>query len=478
MRILKNSFITASLFALGACGGAQKTGGGGAHGVPPPPTVGAGGAEQTKPAPQRELSKDEKQDYASAMEYFKQNDKGGWNESACRSAAEKFQSVAHDHPKLVEAQFMAGLSFERCGLENDAMQAYQAATHMPGDPAKIALAVSQLGEIYYKQGKVDGAKQYWDSALKANGKLVAAHINEATLDLEKMRQIDNVKDPQWKQLDDDAQVNLSSALGVDTDNVEAYTDYGLVWMEGWRQNKNRLDLAKTLLDEAKKRNDKYAPLQNAYGLLYMHKGALNEALQAFQAAVALDPNFVEAKVNAGLVTLGFRKYDVAKDLFQKAVQLAPKDYDAIIGLGVAERGLGDLDGAEAAYKKAMALDSQRGAAYYNLGVLYKDFRATKQSDLKQSVEMYKQAREYFQQFLDKSAKDSDKTEAKNNIGDCDKTVEQIEKFIASQANQPPAPAPTPTPTPAPATPAPAAGTPPATPAPAGGAAPAGKPGGK
>ena len=45
----------------------------------------------------------------------------------------------------------------------------------------------------------------------------------------------------------------------------------------WRAgstNKNRLDLAKTLLDEAKKRNEKYAPLQNAYGLYYMHKGSL------------------------------------------------------------------------------------------------------------------------------------------------------------------------------------------------------------
>ena len=472
MRIL-NMSLTASLFALVACGGAQKTGGGNT-GVPTPPQVGASGGEQAKPQPKRELSTDEKQDYAAAMSYFQQNEKGGWNESACRSAAEKFESVARDHSKLVEAQFMAGLSYQRCNLDKDAEQAYQAATHMPGDPQKIAMALSNLGDIYFKEGKVDGAKQYWDSALKANGKLEAAHINEAMLDLEKMRQIDNAKDPQWQQLDKDAQFNLSSALGVNTDSVQAYTNYGLVWMEGWKQNKNRLDLAKTLLDEAKKRNEKYAPLQNAYGLYYMHKGAINEALQSFQAAVQLDPNFVEARVNAGLVTVDFRKYDVAKDLFQKAVELAPKDYEAIIGLGIAERGLGDLDGAEAAYKKAMNLDPSQGEAYYNLGVLYKDFRATKQSDLQASVNMYKQAREYFQQFIDKQGADSDKADAKDNIGDCDKTIAQIEKFIQNQANQPaPTPAPTPTPTPAPA-----AGAAPAAPAgalaPAAGAAGKGK----
>ena len=79
--------------------------------------------------------------------------------------------------------------------------------------------------------------------------------------------------------------------------------FGLVYMEGWQTNKNRLDLAKTLLDEAKKRNEKYPPLQNAYGLYWMHKGSLNQALQSFQAAVEGDPKFVEARINAGLLTL-------------------------------------------------------------------------------------------------------------------------------------------------------------------------------
>ena len=81
--------------------------------------------------------------------------------------------------------------------------------------------------------------------------------------------------PEWKKLEEDARFNLSNVLGVDTDNVKAYTLYGLVYMEGYQKNKNRLDLAKTLLDEAKKRNEKYAPLQNAYGLYYMHRNALS-----------------------------------------------------------------------------------------------------------------------------------------------------------------------------------------------------------
>ncbi|MDB4956993.1 MAG: Tetratricopeptide 2 repeat protein, partial [Myxococcales bacterium] len=304
----------------------------------------------------------------------------------------------------------------------------------------------------------------WDNAIKGNGKLVGARINVASLELEQMRKIGNPKDANWKKLEEDARFQLSNVLGVASDSVEAYTNYGLVYMEGWQTNKNRLDLAKTLLDEAKKRNEKYAPLQNAFGLYYLHRNSLNQAAQAFGAAVEADPKFVEARVNVGLLTLGFRKYDVAKEHFSKAIELAPKNYDAYIGLGVALRGLNDLDGSEAAYKKAQSIDPRKGDAYYNLAVLYKDFRANKSADLPASVKAYKQAKDYFQQFADKEGDQTDKTEAKEQVALIEKTVKQIEAFMIAQANQPPPPpAPPPGPTP-PADQAPAPAPAPAPPA--------------
>ena len=458
---------------LAACGGSPKSGLAKGGDVPPPPQL----AHQDAPPPGKpgaappkaEISKDARQDYAAAIAFFQQNDKGAWSESACRSAADKFVAVVREHSDLVAAQFMAGLSYHRCNLLDDAEKAYQQATQMKGDPTKQAMALSNLGEIYYKAGKLDGAKQYWDSAIKANGKLVAARINVASLEIEQLRKL-AVKDAKWKSTEEDARINLSNALGVDSDNVEAYTAYGLLYMEGWQQNKNRLDLAKLLLDEGKKRNEKYPALQNAYGLYWMHRGALNQALQAFTAAVEADPKFVEARINAGMLTLGFRKYDTAKEMFGKAVELQPKNYDAIIGLGVAMRGLNDLDGAEAQYKKAIGVDGRRGDAYFNLGVLYKDFRANKTNDpdpikaLQASQGVYRQAREFFSQYMDKDGDAGDKAEAKNNIGDCDKVIKQLDGAITSLKNAPP---PTPMPT------APAVGTPPAPPAPAA-AAPAKK----
>jgi len=437
---------------LAACGGSQKSGLAKGGDVPPPPPVTGGNTGPKEPP--RVATAEETNDYKSALNDFQNNDKAAqWSEGQCRSVADRFAAVVRSHPKLVEAQYMVGLAYHRCNMVQEAERAYQAAI---GIKANFGEALSNLGEIYYRAGKIPGARQYWESAVKANGKLIAARIGIASLELDEMRKSTGCqcdKDPAWKKLDEDARFNLSNVLGVDSDNVKAYTLFGLIYMEGYQKNKNRLDLAKTLLDEGKKRNEKFADLQNAYGLWYMHRGSLNDALTHFMAAVESNPKFVEARVNVGLTTLGFRKYDTAKEMFAKAVELDAKRYDAIIGLGIALRGLKDMQGAEEQYNKAKGLDPRRGEAYYNLGVLYKDFIANKQTDLRQSQDMYRKAKGYFQDFVQKQASPAEIAEAKEQVTLCDKTIAQIDTFIKNQANQPPPPA---TP-PAGATPAPPAG---------------------
>lgn len=433
-------FTTGTLVAFGvlaACGGGGSGNVRSGGTTPAPASTGDTGIASSTDEPKREVTKDARKDYEAAVAWFEQNDKAkSWNDSTCRQAADRFQSVVRAHSEVVEAQFMIGLSFHRCNMLDDAERAYQQALRMKSNHGA---SLSNLGEIYYRAGKLNEAKQAWESAVKAQGKLIGARVNLASLQLEQMRKIGNARDATWKKLEDDAKFHLSNVLGVDSDNVAAYTVYGLIYMEGSQANKNRLDLAKLLLDEGKKRNEKYAPLQNAYGLLHMRRGALNLALQAFSAAVELDPKFVEARVNVGLVTLGFRNYELAKEMLTKAIELSPKNYDAYIGLGIALRGLKDLDGAEAQYKKARDLDAKRGDAYYNLAVLYKDFRATKDNDLNASIATYRQAKDFFQQFMSMPGEQDDKAEARVQVAAIDKTVAQIQSFLKAQANQPPAP---------------------------------------
>lgn len=140
-------------------------------------------------------------------------------------------------------------------------------------------------------------------------------------------------------------------------------------------------------------------------------------------------------MNVGLTTLGFRNYTLAKEQFQEVIKIQPKNYDAVIGLGNALRGLNDFDAAEREFKKAMDIDRQRGEAFYNLGVLYKDFRATKQPP-KESLATYEIAKRYFQDFTTKQADQKDIAEAKEQVALINKTVAQTQKFLQSIANQP------------------------------------------
>jgi tetratricopeptide (TPR) repeat protein len=441
---MKNHIILSMLLvaSVAACAGGQKKvksglGEGGSGDVPPPPNVGDG---KGKPDEKQEFSVDARKDYESAAAYFAENEKNGWNESACRGSADKFSAVVRKHA-LVEAQYMIGRSYHACNLAKEAEEAYQGALKINSNHAP---SISNLGELYWQAGKKDGAKKYWETAVKADPKIVAARANLAMLMIEQLR--DTPYGDEWKKIEKAARDHLSSVLAVDNDHLRAYVLYGMLYMEGREKNKNRLDLAKLLLDEGAKRKEDFAPLQHAYGMYYLYKNNLTEALSRFSRAVELDGNFAEARMNVGLITLGYRKYDVAKENFEKVLSLqGGKNYDALIGLAVAQRGLNDLDSAENTYKKAKELDPQRGEAFFDLGVLYKDFLAAKENDLKKSQDRYKTARDYFKQFLDKKGiKADDKEEAQENIKDCDKVVKQLDEFIKMQASQP-EPEPTPPP---------------------------------
>ena len=426
------ALIALSLSLLLACGGSQKTSsskkpkGDDPSALPGPPI----GEEADKPKkPKREISKDTRSDYGKALTFFQRQESSGWSKSSCESSAKKFRQVSSDHPKLVEAPYMAGLSYHRCSMSKDAEKEYKRALAI--DRAH-ALSMSNLGELYYQSGNADSAKKQWENALKADGKIVAARNNLAWLLLGKLRK---TKDRStWKRVEKQATDQLSRALAVDTENVKTYVIYALVYMEGFERNKSRLDLAKLLLDEGEKRNKEFAPLHNARGLLQIKRKNLGLALKSFRRAVQIDSGFVEARMNVGNITLGFRKYDTAQEQFTKVLQLKPKSYNAIIGLGVAQRGLGNLDAAEASYNKAIEVDSRRGAAYFNLGVLYKDFRANAAEDVKQSQTAYKKAQGYFNSYMSKSdASTLGKREAKDNISDCKKIIRQLDDVIKAMA---------------------------------------------
>ncbi|HET6610809.1 MAG TPA: tetratricopeptide repeat protein [Kofleriaceae bacterium] len=423
MSIFKSSLVVAAALAVG-CGGSQKTASELADNAPPPPS----GQHKIE----RTVSKEAKTEFQKAVKVYEKNAGGGWTKAECKESAGAFEEVADEFSKLIEARFNAGLSYQQCGMMEDAESQYQAALKInPGHAASL----SNLGLIYFIGGNEARGKSYWEKAVKANGKIPAARTNLAWLIIRQMRATSNRAEK--KRLEEEAKTQLSSALAVENDNIEAYVLYALLYMEGAEKNHARLDLAKLLLDEGAKRSDDYAPLYNARGILLLKKNNVSQALAMFQKAVALDPELLEARMNVGNVVLSFRKYDEAAKQFSAILERDPKNYDALIGLGVAQRGLKKFDEAEASYTAAAKADPKRAEAYFNLGVLYKGFRANQQKDLAASKDSYQVALKHFRQAVSKeNLSPADMKEAKANIEDCQKIIRQLDDIISQMAKQP------------------------------------------
>lgn len=418
------SLLSGTLFAVSmviACGGAAPTGtkdmSDMAKGAPPPPS----GTKSKKI--ERTVSRATEKDFSKAVEFYAKKAKSGWNNDSCQEAADQFTGIVKDNPKMIEARFNAGLSYQNCGMNKEAQKQYQQALKInPGHGASL----SNLGEIYFQGGNEKRAKEYWTSAVAADGRTVAANNNLAWL------MIRDIRDGKASlaSLEGTAKKHLQSALAVDNDNVEAYTLLGLLYMQGAKKNKSRLTLSKLLLDKAGEINPKFAPMHNARGLLLLQKDNTPNALKSFQKAIEIDPSFKEAHRNVGNIVLDFRKYGEAKTAFEKVLSLSPKDYDAHIGLGYAFRGLKQFDDAEKSYTAARKIDGSRPDADFNLGVLYMDFRSSESEDLKKSQAAYRKAQGFFNTAMGKpKATKSLKQDAKVNAKVCGKNVENIAESI-------------------------------------------------
>ena len=341
----------------------------------------------TGPRPRSPRSrKDARKDFLAAMRRSSRPPtRASWNESACRQA----------RPRSSQAR-RARARRARRGAVHGRASATTAATcsTMPtqGLPAgdrdegrrrpSMALALSNLGEIYYRAARSTAPSSTGSRRSRRTAswspRASTSHRSSSSSCARPP-----YKDPKWKKLEEDARLNLSHVLGVESDNVEAYTRR-TAWST-WRatqKNKNRLDLAKLLLDEAKKRNEKYAPLQNAYGLYYMHRDALIEALQYFQAAVEADPKFVEARMNVGPHRRsGSASTTSPRSMFAKVARAPAEELRRVRSAWGSRSAASRISTApRPSTRRRMQTRSAHGRGYYNLGVLYKDFRANKQND--------------------------------------------------------------------------------------------------
>lgn len=365
---------------------------------------------------QKKLALADRADFDQTVQKWEAAKKqGGLSAKEARALAAKFQSVASSKPQTAaQAHFNAGTLYDHAGDAKEAESEYQAA--LAANPA-YSPALNNLGEIYYRTGSPQRAREWFQKALDADPTHNAPAYNNMALML-----YTEAKESGNTALYKDAVAKLRRALAIDSESMAAYSLLALIYYTTAEGDRSKLQLAELVCDEAKKTNDKYAPIYNTLGLIKLRRKNVTGALSEFQKAAELDPRYLEAHLNIGAIQLSSRQYEKAEKSFQAALALKSDNIDAVIGLGVALRGLRKFDEAETSYKKAQQLDGKNCAVAYNLGVLYQDYKSTPDNT------NLNQAKEFYRQYVACQRSTPKKVEdANRRVKDIDDTFAAIEQ---------------------------------------------------
>ncbi|MFH0799581.1 MAG: tetratricopeptide repeat protein [Pseudomonadota bacterium] len=150
----------------------------------------------------------------------------------------------------------------------------------------------------------------------------------------------------------------------------------------------RLDEALAAYDSALAINSNDAEVHLNRGNVLDDLGQLDEALAAYDRALAIDPKDASAHYNRGYVLDDLGRFKKALAAYDRAIAINPKHAKAHFNRGYVLRKLGRFKKALAAYDRALAINPKHAKAHFNRGVVLE-----KLGRLKEARAAYKKARQ-------------------------------------------------------------------------------------
>ena len=122
------------------------------------------------------------------------------------------------------------------------------------------------------------------------------------------------------------------------------------------------------------------------GSTFAKIGNLDRAIEAYQQAILLKPDYTDGYNNMGVALKNKGMFHEAIEAFQKVITIKPEDVEAHNNLGNALQAQGKADEAVEVYKKAILLNPNYAVAYSNMGNALQA-----QGKIDEAVEAYKKA---------------------------------------------------------------------------------------
>ncbi|HCH65991.1 MAG TPA: hypothetical protein DFR83_24530, partial [Deltaproteobacteria bacterium] len=318
------------LGGLVACGPKQ---GPSSAGGPAPDAAGATDAAEAAAAAEPVWNEQRlKQQYNMALSLLSAATPAG-----AKQALDVFAEIGQNEPDLAEVPYNEGVAWMVLGDVETARKRFLRATDI--DPT-LTVAWQNLGALDEERGDLDQALQRYRSGLRhapEDGPLRAAEISV-------LRQ---------KKQHDAAIRQAKAAIQADSNNVGAYNQLGLVYLETGQVELAQFIYQRALQIVAQAKSDPqmYANL----GRVYFAQGQVRAAEEQFQKALTLDPNLVLARLYIADMAIENRDYATVVATLEPTLAIAPDNASVHLNLGIGYRGTGRLEEAKKSYEKALEL---------------------------------------------------------------------------------------------------------------------------
>jgi tetratricopeptide (TPR) repeat protein len=111
----------------------------------------------------------------------------------------------------------------------------------------------------------------------------------------------------------------------------------------------------------------YAEMPRALAIVLVHEGRMPEAIQLYEKALRLKPDYTDAHHNLGNALRQVGRVQEAIGQYEEALRIQPEYAEAHYNLALAFRQVGRLDDAIHHYERAVHIKPDFAVAHYNLG---------------------------------------------------------------------------------------------------------------
>ena len=151
-------------------------------------------------------------------------------------------------------------------------------------------------------------------------------------------------------------------------------------------------------------------LYNVCGGAHMELGQFDLAIENYEKALLIKPNYADAFCNIGIVQQKKGELNAAIQNYKKAIKINSRHVSAHYNMGISYKTKGDPEGAIICFKKAIKLHSGYAEAYNNMGIAFIDV-----SKLEKAVDCFKQAVEIKPDYAEAHYNMGNALREKNNL---------------------------------------------------------------